>query len=68
MGHTCGITIPAARQRSFMQDKKFIGFYVSKAQAKKIQAAAKQDGRSVSSYLRLKVLEGVPHLERKAAQ
>ena len=58
----------AAGQRSFMQDKKFIGFYVSKSQAKKIQAAAKRDGRSVSSYLRLKVLEGVVHLERKAAQ
>lgn len=51
-----------------MQDKKFIGFYVSKSQAKKIQAAAKRDGRSVSSYLRLKVLGGVLHLERKAAQ
>ena len=50
-----------------MQDKKFIGFYVSKSQAKKIQAAARRDGRSVSSYLRLKVLEGVSHLERKTS-
>jgi len=51
-----------------MPDKKFIGFYVSKSQAKKIQSAAKRDRRSISSYLRLKVLEGVNHPEGKPAK
>tara|TARA_R100000458_G_scaffold59766_1_gene71637 strand:+ start:1965 stop:2120 length:156 start_codon:yes stop_codon:yes gene_type:complete len=51
-----------------MQDKKFIGFYVSKSQAKKIKDAANRDRRSVSSYLRLKVLGGVVHPEGKPAK
>lgn len=43
-----------------MSDKKFIGFYCTPAQAKKIRAAARRDGRPVSEYIR-RALLGVSH-------
>ena len=42
-----------------MKDKKFIGFWVSKDLYRKILRTAKTDGRSVSNYMRFKVLESV---------
>ena len=50
-----------------MTDKKFIGFYCTPTQARKIRANAKREGRSISSYIRAHLLLGVPH-PKEAAQ
>ena len=50
-----------------MPDKKFIGFYCTPAQAKKIRANAKKEGRSISSYIRARVLLGV-HTPKEATR
>lgn len=44
-----------------MPEKKFIGFFVPKSVHQKIKAAAKREQRSISSYIRIKVLGGVTH-------
>jgi len=50
---------PSRQGKEIMSDKKFIGFYCTPAQAKKIRANAKKEGRSISSYIRARVLLGV---------
>jgi hypothetical protein len=42
-----------------MTDKKFIGFYCNPTLNKKIRAAAKREGRSVSGFIRSLMLQGV---------
>jgi len=58
---------PSRQGKEIMADKKFIGFYCTPTQARKIRADAKKEGRSVSSYIRARVLLGV-NTPKEAAQ
>lgn len=49
-----------------MTDKKFIGFYCTPTQSRKIRAAAKREGRTVSSFIRSKMPQGVSHPVKEA--